>query len=96
MNENKVILISVDGMRPDAIENLPRVKALLEKLSDRDKCNLVTGGGYAGFEPRQQKSSRRNNRQEAVKDVVGAGNPDNVPQQAQPFHGNLPRWRVPI
>ena len=25
----------------------PKVKALLEKLSDRDKCKLVTGGGYA-------------------------------------------------
>ena len=25
----------------------PKVKALLEKLSDRDKCKLVTGGGYS-------------------------------------------------
>ena len=25
----------------------PKVKALLEKLSDRDKCRLVTGGGYS-------------------------------------------------
>lgn len=25
----------------------PKVKALLEKLSDRDKCALVTGGGYS-------------------------------------------------
>ena len=27
----RTLLILVDGMRPDAIENLPRVKALLEK-----------------------------------------------------------------
>ena len=35
--------------QPTAVteEFSPKVKALLEKLSDRDKCKLVTGGGYS-------------------------------------------------
>jgi len=39
--------IGSDKCTAVAEEFSPKVKALLEKLSDRDKCKLVTGGGYS-------------------------------------------------
>lgn len=37
----RVLLILVDGMRPDAIENLPRVKKLMEKSTYTMGCTTV-------------------------------------------------------
>ena len=42
-----VKLIGNDQLTAVTEEFSPKVKALLEKLSDRDKCKLVTGGGYS-------------------------------------------------
>ena len=42
-----VKLIGKDQLTAVTEKFSPKVKALLEKLSNRDKCKLVTGGGYS-------------------------------------------------